>query len=420
MNIFVLPSTISGRITAPSSKSLTHRVLILASLADGVSIIKNALVSNDTKKTVETLKQFGVKIKENSSIEINGTKGNVKAPDKPIDTGLSGSTMRFAIGIAAISDGTTVLTGKERPIAGLISALQNQGVQTKYLKKEGYPPVKVVGTRLSGGTIGISGSVSSQFVSSLLMVCPLAKKTLTIKVSDLSSKPYVALTIDCMRHFGVMVENNGYKEFTVSSGQAYKARTYALEGDYSSTSYFFAAAAVTKGSVTVTNLNPASNQSDRQILDILEKMGCTIKREAQEITVMGPQTLRSIEVDMNDCPDIVPTVAVAAAFAKGKTTIRNVFHLQYKESNRLQTLSLELAKIGISTHVTDNSISIEGGKPKSGTIATHKDHRIAMAFAIAGLAIENGIKIIEKDVVQKSYPNFFHDLKKIGGAMQKI
>ncbi|MBI2430552.1 MAG: 3-phosphoshikimate 1-carboxyvinyltransferase [Candidatus Levybacteria bacterium] len=384
MNIKVYPSKISGTITAPPSKSITHRAIIMASLAHGKSVIKNALLSDDTKYTIKALRQLGVRIKpKGETITITGTNGKLTAPKKPVFVGNSGSTLRMLTAVASLAKGNTILTGEKRlqkrPMQDLHDALK----------------------QMEGGIVTIDGSKSSQYISALLLISPFAKKTVEIIVEgNLRSKPYVALTLNVMKTFGVEVKNKDFKKFIVKAGQVYKSQTYKIEGDYSSASYFFAAAAITNGKVTVKNLKPNSAQGDRYFLDLLQKMGSSI--------------------DMNDYPDIVQTMAIVAAFALGKTTIKNIGHLKDKETDRITATAKELRKMGITVKATNDKLIIEGGKPKGATIQTYNDHRMAMSFAIAGLGAKGQTIIQNAKAVNKSYPNFWKDLKSIGAKIEIV
>lgn len=426
MNIKIYPSKVSGTITAPPSKSITHRAIIAASLANGKSVIKNALLSDDTKYTINALKQLGIKINiDETTLTIYGTNGKLYSPKKPINIGNSGSTMRLIAAIASLTDGTTILTGeeriKQRPMADLLNALTQIGVTAESIENNGCPPIRIWGGKLSGENIKIKGTISSQYISALLFIAPLATDTLTISIDgDLRSKPYVELTIDIMKKFGIKVINNNFKEFIIEKDQTYKPQNYIVEGDYSSASYFFAAAAITKEKITIKNLNINSAQGDKYLLEILKKMGCSIEIDPNKVSVKGLKNLSGLNVDMNDYPDIVQTLAVIAAYAKGETRIKNIAHLKDKETNRLTSTVNELLKMGINTHATDDEINIVGGQPKGTIINTYNDHRMAMSFAIAGLLATDETIIQNAEVVNKSYPNFWKDLKSIGAKIETI
>lgn len=384
MNVRIRPSKISGTVTAPPSKSVTHRAIIIASLAHGTSIIKNVLLSEDTQHTINALQQFGVLIKQiGTTLTIQGTGGKLTTPKKSIFVGNSGSTLRMLTAVATLAKGNIKFAGvkrlHERPMQDLIDALK----------------------QIKTGKVTIDGSKSSQYITSLLLIAPFAKNGLTIIVNDeLRSKPYVELTIDVMKTFGVMVKNNNFKEFLVEKGQEYKSKNYTVEGDYSSASYFLAAANITKGKVKIKNLNKNSAQGDKNFINLFQKIGSTI--------------------NMNDNPDIVQTLAVVAAFSNLKTTITNIGHLKDKETDRILATAKELTKMGIKVVATNDSLTITGGKPHGALIETYNDHRMAMSFAIAGLDATGETIIKDAEVVNKSYPNFWKDLKKIGARIEQI
>ncbi len=406
-----------GVVTIPGSKSYTHRALILSSLADGESILINGLRCEDTERTVQALISFGVEVFwENGQIRVLGRGGKFKTTDERIDVGHSGSSMRFLTALAALKKGITLLDGSERmrkrPIGELLKGLGQLGAAAYSQKGDDCPPVIVESQGLKGGTAKIQGEESSQFLSGLLMVAPYALRDVNIEVTGpLASKPYVDITRDVMSTFGVEVENEGYRSFFVKAGQRYLPQEYQIEGDASNASYFFSASAVCRGRVKVKNLSPVTIQGDIGFLDILERMGCDVNRGKDWIEVVGGE-LHGIEVDMNQIPDLVPTLAVTAAFAKGKSVIRNIGHLRFKESDRIHALAVELGKMGIRVKEGEDALEIEGGKPHGAQIETYDDHRMAMSFAIAGLAIL-GMKIKGEKCVNKSFPGFWETLQEL-------
>jgi 3-phosphoshikimate 1-carboxyvinyltransferase len=265
---------------------------------------------------------------------------------------------------------------------------------------------------LQGGTARIKGEESSQFLSGLLMVAPYARRDVNIEVTgSLASKPYVDITRDVMSAFGVEIKNQEYRSFFVKAGQRYLPQKYRIEGDASNASYFFSAAAVCRGRVKVENINPVTIQGDIGFLGILETMGCRVMRGSDWVEVVGGE-LHGIEIDMNEMPDLVPTLAVAAAFARGKTVIKNIGHLRFKESDRLHALAMELSKMGIRTKEGEDRLEVEGGKPHGAEIETYDDHRMAMSFAVAGLVVP-GVRIKGERCVDKSFPEFWKVLQRL-------
>lgn len=425
MNVSVYPSKVSGILTAPPSKSISHRAIIIASLANGPSTLENVLLSNDTRYTIDALRALGVRIEENGSrLTIKGTDGVLHAPKSEIYVGNSGTTMRTITAVAALAPGRTVLTGDnrlcERPMKDLLNALFALGIEAKSLRNNNCPPIEIKGGAIVLQKVTISGNISSQYVTALLLIAPFSRSEVTIDVQNLKSKPYVAVTIDVMKAFGVDVKNDNFETFVIPSVQMYRGRNYTIEGDYSSASYFFAASAITGGEVTVKNLNPNSSQGDANFVQILKQMGCLVKKRNNAITVKGLKELRAVDVDMGDYPDIVQTLTIVAAFAQGTTHIRNIGHLKYKEIDRIEKPALELAKMGINTDVSENELTIYGAEPRGATIDTHNDHRMAMSFAVAGLGAQGKTIITNAQVVAKSYPNFFNDLKRIGADVEEL
>jgi len=407
----------AGVVTMPGSKSYTHRALILSSLADGESTLTHSLRCEDTERTAEALIKFGVPVFwENERVRILGGGGKFKATDERIDVGNSGTSMRFLTALAALKKGVTLLDGNERmrkrPIGQLLKGLGNLGVRAYSQNGDDASPVIVESRGLQGGTVKIKGEESSQFLSGLLMVAPYAQRDVIIEVTgSLASKPYVDITSDVMSAFGVEIRNQGYRSFFIKAGQRYLPQEYRIEGDASNASYFFSAAAVCRGRVRVENLNPATLQGDVGFLAILERMGCRVTRGSDSTEVLGGE-LQGIEIDMNPMPDLVPTLAVTAAFAKGKTLIQNIAHLRFKESDRLHALAVELDKMGIRVTEGEDRLEIEGGKPHGAEIDTYDDHRMAMSFAIAGLVVP-GIKIKRERCVEKSFPEFWEKLREL-------
>ena len=404
-------------ITIPGSKSYTHRAFILSALAGGESVLINPLRSEDTDHTVQGLKKFGVPIFwEGDVAHVFGKGGELKSTVEEINVGHSGTSMRFLTALSALKNGQTLLDGSERmrkrPIGDLLDGLQMLGARAYSKEGNGYPPVVVESRGLEGGTVRIKGEKSSQFLSALLMVAPYSQKDVCLEVTGhLASEPYVDITLDIMSTFGVEIQNESYHSFLVRAGQSYLPQKYRIEGDASNASYFFSAAAVSRGRLRVENFNPGSVQGDKGFLDILKKMGCEVILRENGVEVQGKE-LQGIEIDMNGMPDLVPTLAVTAAFARGKTVIKNIGHLHFKESDRIRALAVELSKMGIRVEEGEDWLRIEGGKPHGAEIESYNDHRIAMSFAIAGLVVP-GVKINGERCVDKSFPGFWEKLKEL-------
>ncbi len=406
---------INAVIEAPPSKSYTNRALIVAALANGKSIIKNPLFSDDTKYMAAALEKFGVRIgRKSNALIVHGTSGKLSTPKEAVFAGNAGTTMRFITSLAALCAGETLITGdkrmQQRPIGDLLDALRQLGVKSR--SRSGFPPVKIYGGSFIGGFARIKGSTSSQYLSSIMMCAPYAKKDVKIGIiGELASKPYADITLDVMKNFGVIAKNTDYKKFEMPHGAAYMPRAYKVEGDASNASYFLAAAAITNGRVKVKNLNPDSKQGDINFAGILEKMGCSVKKGKDFIEVIGG-ALKSIDVDMNQMPDIVPTLAVTSMFADSTTTIRNVPNLRVKETDRISALVKELRKIGANAKEMKDGLKIRRRRLQKAIIETYDDHRMAMSFAVAGLAI-SGIRIKNPSCVNKSFPQFWKKLEEL-------
>ena len=410
--------TIDAVITLPGSKSFSHRALIAAGLAVGRSTLQNLLRAEDTIYTSQALQQLGCSINWTQEIcEVDGLGGILRVPDGPIYLGESGTSMRFLSAVAALGHGRYVLTGSkrlcQRPIQDLLDALAGLGVVAASEHHNGCPPVIVQAQGLAGGPTKVSGAVSSQFLSAILLISPFAARDVEIEVvGELVSRPYVDITLKVMEEFGLAYYRQGYKYFTVPAGQRYQARPYEVEGDASSASYFLGAAAITGGRVTLTNLNLQSCQGDSGFIKVLEQMGCLVESSPAGVILQG-RPLQATRINMAHMPDLVPTLAVVAAFAPGETVITGVAHLRHKESDRLQAVATELTKMGIAVQETKDGLIIQGGRPHGAVIETYNDHRIAMSFALAGLRTP-GVIISNPDCVAKSFPAFwdyFNSLK---------
>lgn len=417
LEIKPLRKKIIAQVKIPASKSYTNRALFIAALTEGKTRIINPLISEDTKAMISCLKEIGVKILEKENLIEVSSRVNLKADEiYDLDVNFSGTTMRFLLSLCAVTPGTKILYGKEglnkRPVADLVDGLTQLGAQIVYLDKKGYPPIKILPSEIKQKTVEIKGSLSSQYISSLLMIGPILGG-LKIEVSGKQiSKPYIDMTIDIMKKFGVEVSNKQYRKYDIASGQRYIPKIYHVEGDLSSACYFLALAALTKSTITVKNINTKSKQADIKFVNILKKMGNKITFGKEKITVNG-KGVRSLNVDMEDCPDQVQTLAVLAAFAKGVTRISGISSLRIKETDRVSALRAQLKKMAIKTTATKNVLTIEGGNPQAAEIATYGDHRMVMSFALTGAKIP-GMLISDPDCVNKTFPEFWKKLNSAG------
>jgi len=408
---------VEATLTLPGSKSFTHRALIAAGLAEGESVLTNALKAEDTELTAKALEQWGAGLDwQGHTIRVQGTGGRLASVSEPIYLGNSGTSMRFLTAVAALGQETYRLTGTprlcERPMGELLEALHSLGAQAASEKNNDCPPIVVQGSGLRGGKTSLSGRVSSQYLSALLLIGPLSPEGVEIEITgELVSRPYVDITLEVLTAFGVSHYREGYRRFWVPGGQRYRSLRYTIEADASSASYFWAAAALTGGRVTIANLDLESVQGDIDFLSVLARMGCHLTSAPEGLTVAGGP-LRGIHMDMSSMPDLVPTLAVLAAFAEGETVVSGAGHLRHKESNRLAAVVTELGKMGVEAEETPDGLRILGGTPQGAEIDTYSDHRIAMSFAVAGLKAP-GVVIKDPDCVKKSFPEFWEYFEKL-------
>jgi 3-phosphoshikimate 1-carboxyvinyltransferase len=400
-------------VDVPPSKSYTQRALVAAALAAGESTILNPSRSTDAITMAAALRAFGIGIDDRGDrLVVRGCGGRIPPGDRTIDAGNAGTCLRFLTAFAALAPGTTVLTGDRamlaRPARALVDALRQAGVDASC--DDGHPPVVVRGGGLRGGCVALDASVSSQFLSALLLSAPYAAGPFEVRLTGaLSSAPYVAMTAAVMSAFGASCTDDG-RSFRVDSPRGYAATEFPVEPDVSSATYFGSAAAITRGAVLIRGLRPGTLQGDIAFFDLLREMGCAVTAGSDGLEIAGAP-LRGISADMNALPDSVPSLAVTAAFASSPTTITNVAHLRHKESDRLLALTRELARIGASASVEGDAMTITPGVPRGATIETYDDHRIAMSFAVAGLATD-GVSIVDPACVVKSFPGFWTELDK--------
>lgn len=405
---------IDASIEVPGSKSLTQRALIAASLAKGTSTLFGPLESEDTQYSSAALMQMGISMEKGKEWRINGNNGAIKATNDPIFLGNNGTATRFLTSVAALGHSRYIIDGDsrmhQRPIGPLMAALRGWGVDIAAVKGTDCPPLQINGRGLEGGITVLPEGKSSQYLSSLLLVAPYSRTPSFLKVEgEVLSKPYVAMTLSVMDAFGIPVEcTPDFSSFSVPQG-CYRAREYQIEGDASNASYFWAAAAVTGGRVTVTNVPVPSIQGDAMLVPLLGRMGCEVTRSGNGITLQGTGRLEGIRVDMGDMPDVVPTLAVVAAFAEGKTVIENIAHLRIKECDRLSAVVAELTKLGVKVEEQEAAMIIHGNGGtglRGAVIETYEDHRMAMSLAVAGLRIP-GVQITGEECVAKSFPDFW-------------
>lgn len=402
---------IDAEVFIPGSKSITNRALVIGALAKGESRLSNWLRCEDTAVMIDGLGRLGFTVNpQGEKLKIAGRHGTVPGDRAVLDTANSGTTMRFLTALVSLGRGEYTLDGsprmRQRPIGDLLEGLRALGANARSDRENGCPPVTVRGRGLRGGGCELSGEISSQFLTALLLIAPYAEEAVTIKIrGELVSRPYVDMTLKMMAAFGVEVEEKPEAVFTIHPRRTYRGRDYAIEGDASSASYFLAAAAITGGRVKVLNVGEDSIQGDAGFARLLERMGAKVRTGPDWTEVSGPLT-RGIKTDLNDMPDMVPTLAVAALFTPGRTVINNVGNLRHKECDRLSAMAAELTRIGARCEELPDGLIVEGGELHGAEIETYNDHRIAMAFALAGLRVP-GIGIKDPGCVAKTFPGFF-------------
>ena len=430
-------SEIGGVVKAPPSKSYSHRAVILASLAKGTSKLYDMLYSEDTLASIRVCKALGAQInKTDGYLVVVGTGGKLhNSHGTPIDLANSGTTLRLMTSVSALSDNEVVLTGDEslqtRPMGLLMGALQPLGVAAKSLNGNEKAPILIEPGYL-GGETNIYGNVSSQFISSILISSPLSAHGVTLYVlPEFKSKPYVNMTLDIMRKFGVktlkgyyLKHDNCDKEFQSCRidefkviKQDYTACDYTVEGDYSSASYLLALIAINGGKARIKNLFRNSKQGDKVILDILQQMGAKVIRGEDYVEIGSNGKIKAIDVDLSNAPDLLITVAVLAAMAEGTTNITGVAHARVKETDRIDTTCRELEKLGCKLVEREDGMSITGGIT-SGVVDSHGDHRLAMAFSLIGLRYD--IEITNGEVFDVSFPNFIESMAELGFELELV
>lgn len=419
-------SFVEGEINLPGSKSLSNRALLLAALAKGTTRVKNLLDSDDIRHMLNALQALGVKYQlseDKRECEIEGVGGAFQwQGGLSLYLGNAGTAMRplsAALCLKGEVPAEVILTGeprmKERPIKHLVDALRQVGANISYLESEGYPPIAIQNSGLKGGKVQIDGSISSQFLTALLMAAPLASGDMEIEIiGDLVSKPYIDITLAMMKDFGVSVRNDNYQRFFVQGKQSYiSPQTYLVEGDASSASYFLAAGAI-KGKVKVTGIGKNSIQGDRLFADVLEKMGAKITW-GEDFIQAEKGELKGIDMDMNHIPDAAMTIATTALFAEGETVIRNIYNWRVKETDRLSAMATELRKVGAEVEEGEDYICIQPldlSSFKTAEIATYNDHRMAMCFALVALS-NTPVTILDPKCTAKTFPTFFEEFAKI-------
>ncbi|MBI4575393.1 MAG: 3-phosphoshikimate 1-carboxyvinyltransferase [Planctomycetes bacterium] len=399
---------VDATLRPPGSKSLAHRALVCAALARGPSRIEGLPDGDDVRRMIEALSALGFRVEPSGRVQ--GSCGEVPAPTATIDAGGAGTVLRLLTALCALGRGPYRLDGdarmRERPVGPLLSALRALGGHARDLAGNGCPPVEIRGGPLRGGAVRLESGMSSQFESALWLVSPFMERPLEVEsVGQAVSRPYVAMTRRVMTDFGVVGPGGR------ASTEGYRGRRYAVEADASGATFLWAAAAVTGGRVRVPGIPTDSPQGELAVLGVLEAMGCRVVRGTEAIQVEGG-TLQGVDVDCGDIPDAVPALAVVAAFARGTSRFLGVAHLRHKESDRLEALAAGLHALGAGVEVGEGEVLVRPDKLHGGTICSAGDHRIAMAFGVAGLAV-SGVSVQDPGCVAKSYPGFFRDIARL-------
>lgn len=421
MHIIPINHPLQATVRVPGSKSLTNRALLIAALASGNTLLTNALFSDDSCYFAKALQALGfdVELEEDlREITVAGLGGKIPATQAELFIGNAGTAARFLSAFLTLGHGEYILDGeprmRERPIQDLIDALASLGAKLE--ATNGCPPVRISANGLPGGKTKMAGNISSQFLSALLMVAPYASSPIEIELTtELNSKPYVDMTIAIMRDFGVQVQRDGYRYFSIpltsyqrpSASRQFPVSIYPIESDASAASYFFAAPAIVGGTVRVENISRRSRQGDINFLDVLQEMGCIVNEGENFIEVTGAISLRGIDVDMRDIPDTAQTFAAIAPFASSPTRIRGIASARVKETDRVHATCTELARLGVRVEEHEDGMTIyPWDNIQPATIQTYNDHRMAMAFSLVGLKTD-GITIENPSCVTKTFPDFF-------------
>lgn len=403
----------------PASKSHTIRGLIIGGLSDGECRLIQPLRSADTAAAVEAMRAFGAEITEEArDIVVAGAAGNVGAPAEPVDVGNSGTTLYIACVTAALAEGTVTLTGDEqiqaRPVQPLVEAINSLGGRAQSIRRNGCAPVEITGP-ISGGTVEIE-CPTSQYLTALLINCPLAAGDTHIEVPLLHERPYVQMTLDWLDRAGIEYHNDGLTQFDIPGGQSYPAFERKIPADFSSATFFMAAAAITGSEVTLTGLDMNDPQGDRAVVDMLRKMGVEIDIDGLRMVVRGGE-LQGADLDLNATPDALPAMAAVACYADGETLLGNVPQARLKETDRIAVMAHELSKMGADVRELDDGLVVRGSTLHGAPVNGHGDHRVVMALAVAGLGCEGVTDIATAEAVNITVPNFVELMSQLGASV---
>lgn len=420
MKLRVGRSQPGGRVNIPGSKSHTIRALFIATLAEGQSIIKNPLVSGDALSAVGACRALGASITvEGGRFAVTGTGGVPVVPEDVIDVGNSGTTLRFGVLSAALADGWSFFTGdyqiRRRPLGPLIEAINGLGGTAFSSRSNGSAPVAVKG-RIKGGGIRLD-AVTSQYLSSLLVNCPLLERDTEIDVMRLNEVPYVEMTLWWLDRLGIKYENSGFKRFSIKGGQKYAGFDTIIPGDFSSATFFAVLAAISGGEFTLENLDMSDPQGDKRVFAILEEMGAKVASGANTVTIKGGG-LKGLDIDMNAIPDALPAMAVAGCFAEGETKLLNVPQARLKETDRIRVMREELGRMGADIEELPDGLIIRKSRLKGCMVDGHDDHRVVMALAVAGLNADGDTLIDTAEAMNVTFPEFAQSVRDCGGKIE--
>jgi len=421
MRILSERSTLRGEVLIPTSKSHTIRAVAISSLARGKSIIHHPLVSSDCLAAAGAGRLFGAGIETGATWKVEGVSGTPHVPDNVVDAKNSGTTIIFFMSMAALVEGTTILTGDEqivrRPLQPLIDGLRGLGAEAYSTRNNGLPPVVVRG-RLKGGKTRLRGIVS-QYLSSLLIHCPLTDRDSEIDLYDVHEKPYIKMTMGWLDRQGIRYEaSDDSTHYRVFGGQSYHGQEVTIPGDFSSATFFLVAGSIMDSDITLLGLDMNDAQGDKQVVHYLKEMGARIDIENKGIRVRGG-SLRGVELDMADTPDALPAMAVAGCFAKGKTVIRNVANARLKETDRITVMAKELGRLGARVEELPDGMIVHESRLKGCPVKGYGDHRVVMSLAVAGLAIPGETEVDRAEAVEVTVPNFVDLVQKLGGKIRK-
>ena len=417
MILAVEKSQLSGRVRIPGSKSHTIRAVAIGSLASGVSHVVGPLASSDTLSGVDVYRKFGASITVGEEWTIEGISGAPAVPDDVLDTGNSGTSLYIAIGTAALVDGWSVFTGDEqtrsRPAGPLLGALNDLGAEAFSTRGDGRPPLVIRGP-MRGGRTHLDGSKTSQYLTSLLINCPLASGDAEILVSNAVEKPFIEMTLGWLDEQGIRYERDGFERFYVPGGQGYRAFDKSIPGDFSSATFFLCAAAITGSDLTLLGLDMDDSQADKAVVGMLAEMGAEIEPLPDGVRIRGGK-LHGGEFDLGNTPDALPSMAVTGCFADGVTRLVNVAQARLKETDRIRVMAEELGRMGGKVRELPDGLWIEGNPLRAAKVHGRGDHRVVMALAVAGLACEGETEIDTAEAVSVTFPTFV-DLMQSAGA----